>query len=214
MKDWENAYQKFGELQFVAMDLVKNSVSLLKNHGAKKVLDLCFGTGRHTIFLAENGFDVYGIDISATGKAITEKKIAKRNLTNIHLIIADMHDLPYNDNFFDAVIAVNALEHNNQAGLSKSIAELWRVLKPGGLIIASLLSRNDLRYQQGREIEPHSFIDMNDPTEADVVHHFTDESEARKFFSAFEIIKLEEVRGFSARRRLPNAHWEIIGKKI
>ena len=37
---------------------------LMKEHGAKTVLDLGNGTGRHAVFLAKNGFTVYGMDNS------------------------------------------------------------------------------------------------------------------------------------------------------
>ena len=47
-----------------------------------------------------------------------------------------MPDIP--DNSLDAVVAVSALEHNTPEGLSEVVKELQRVLKPGGILLATL----------------------------------------------------------------------------
>jgi len=213
MTNWETAYKKIGEIQTEVVDLVKNSLSLFEDRKVKRVLDLCFGTGRHTIVLAENGFEVYGIDISKTGKEITEKRLKEKNLKNVHLKIADMHDLPFEDNFFDGIVAVYALEHNTLAGLKKTILELDRVLKNNGSLITTLISTNDPRYGRGKEIEPNTFTNIKDPAESDVAHRFSDENEVRELFARFNLIDLKEVSGYSQRRKMKTRHWEIVAKK-
>jgi SAM-dependent methyltransferase len=47
------------------------------------------------------------------------------------------------DNALDAVVAVSALEHNDPEGLERVVRELLRVLKPGGLLLASLCAGRD-----------------------------------------------------------------------
>ena len=213
MRDWEGAYKEKGEIQTWVSDIVKESVELLKERAVKKILDIGFGTGRHSIFLAEKGFDVYGIDVSKTGKGITENKAKEKNL-NIHLKIADMQNMPFKDNFFDAIIAIYALQHNTLAGLKRTISELERVLKPKGILIATLISTKDPRYGTGKEFEPNTFTSLEDPTESDVPHHFSDEKEVRKLFSKFDLIKLKEDFGYSERRKTKSVHWEIIAEKL
>ncbi|MFH0949397.1 MAG: class I SAM-dependent methyltransferase [Candidatus Aenigmatarchaeota archaeon] len=214
MKDWDSTYKEKGEIQTWVSDIVKNSIELLKKRNAKKVLDLCFGTGRHTVFLAENGFDVYGIDISKTGKAITERKIKEKNLKNIHLKIADMHDIPFDNNFFDAIIAVHALPHNTLVGLKQTISEMERTLKPNGILIATLISTKDPRYDTEKEIEPNTFTGIEDPDESDVPHHFSDKKEVKELFAKFNLIDVKEKAGYSERRKVKIVHWEIIAEKL
>ena len=214
MKDWEEAYQKKGEIQAWVSDIVKNSLDLFKERNVKKVLDLCFGTGRHVIFLAENGLDVYGIDISKTGKEITEKKVKGKNLKNVHLKLADMHNIPFENNFFDAIIAVYTLEHNTLAGLKKTTLELNRVLKSKGILVATLISTKDPRYDTGKEIEPNTFTNIKDPAESDVPHRFSDEKEAKELFTRFNLIDVKEKTGYSERRKMKTVHWEIIAEKF
>ena len=56
----------------------------------------------------------------------------------------DLLDLPdIQDNSLDAVVAVSALEHNPPADLEKVTGELLRVLKPGGVLVASLNAARD-----------------------------------------------------------------------
>lgn len=50
--------------------------------------------------------------------------------------LSAMTDLP--DNSLDAVISVSALEHNTPQGLEKVVREILRVLKPGGVLLATL----------------------------------------------------------------------------
>jgi ubiquinone/menaquinone biosynthesis C-methylase UbiE len=214
MKDWDKTYEEKGEIQNWISDIVKDSVELLRKNNVRRILDLCFGTGRHTIFLAEKGFDVYGIDISERGKEIAEKKAKEKDLKNIHLKLADMKNLPFEENFFDAAIATYALEHNTLAGLKKSISELIRVLKPKGILIATIISTKDPRYGTGKEIEPSTFTNIGDFAESSVIHHFSDEMEVKELFAEFELIKLKENFGYSTRRKMKAVHWEIIAEKL
>ena len=50
--------------------------------------------------------------------------------------LKNLADIP--DSSLDAVVAVSALEHNTPEGLQQVVAELMRVLKPGGKLIATL----------------------------------------------------------------------------
>src|SRR3989338_11431913 len=106
MKDWDSAYREKGILQNQVKGLVKYSVKLFKKRKFKRVLDLGFGTGRHTVFLAKGKFDVYGIDISNHGKKITERRLKNLHL-HANLKIADMARLPYKKDFFDAIISTH-----------------------------------------------------------------------------------------------------------
>lgn len=75
---------------------------LVPRSNYKKILDLGCGRGRHSLTLAERGYDVTGTDLSP--KAIKKAKLlaAERNLNNVHFEVRDMREvLP---NRFDAVL--------------------------------------------------------------------------------------------------------------
>ena len=58
-----------------------------------------------------------------------------------HQDLGNLVDIP--DNSLDAVVAVSALEHNTPQGLEMVVAELMRVLRPGGRLLASLCAARD-----------------------------------------------------------------------
>ena len=75
----------------------QRQLQFIKDTVAKEgwILDLACGTGRHTIPLAKEGFNVVGLDISS--KLL---KIAKQHKTQAQLIKADMQHLPFKNRRF------------------------------------------------------------------------------------------------------------------
>lgn len=134
MKQWNEIFKKHGKVFTEPHEDIAKIVKLFKARHVKKILDLGSGTGRHVIYLAKNGFDVYGIDIAQYGIEITEDWLKKENL-KAHLAIGSFYQpLPYKDNFFDAVISTSAIHHAKIEEIRKTIQEIERILKPKGLI--------------------------------------------------------------------------------
>jgi len=214
MKNWDQAYKEKGVIQSEVLDLVSDAVKIFKKEKVKKVLDLGFGTGRHTIFLAKNGFQVYGIDVSKEGLKITKKRSEEKGL-NAKLCIADMHKLPYRGNFFNGIIAVYVIEHNTYNGLLKSLSEVRRVLKPGGIFATTLLTKNDYKFGIGEEIEPGTFINSKDPIESEVPHRFSTREEVDFLFAEYEVVSIEEKKELESiiSPGNTNCRWNIIVKK-
>lgn len=99
----------------------------------QKALDLCCGTGDLSFVLAERtgpGGQVTGADFSRPMLEIADEKAKSRGATQVRFEWADALELPYPDEEFDAVtIAFGA---RNLADLDRGLAEMIRVLKPGG----------------------------------------------------------------------------------
>jgi len=109
-------------------------VSLFRERSVQKVLDVGCGTGRHVLFLAQQGFKVCGIDSSPeairAAREITRKAGFKARLT-----VGSMFErLPYPDRSFDAVVCTKALNHGAIESIHAAVAEMERVLRPGGLV--------------------------------------------------------------------------------
>jgi len=93
-----------------------------------KILDLGCGVGdfSEAIKFYRPDLEISAVDISANAIAL-----AKRRGLKVKFCVADAHNLPYGVNYFDAVVCFDLIEHVKSP--KKVLAEINRVLKPGGL---------------------------------------------------------------------------------
>ena len=113
----------------------KKVVAMIAATNPQNVLDVATGTGDLAINLAETGADkIIGLDISAGMLSVGKKKIEEKNLDQtIEMVQADSENLPFEDNHFDAITVAFGIR--NFETLEKGLAEILRVLKPGGLFV-------------------------------------------------------------------------------
>lgn len=97
------------------------AVARLLGSGTGRCLDLGCGTGIPTAAVAELGWSVVGVDVSAD---VLEHARAR----GLEVVQAPADDLPFEDESFDA--AVSVLTHTDIDGFATAIAEVARVLKP------------------------------------------------------------------------------------
>ena len=114
------------------------------------VLDLAAGTGDITLRLAKRmrgkgaGADIEGrlvsSDINAAMLKIGEERLANKGwLKNLEFVIANAEALPFADNSFDLITMAFGLR--NVTHQDKALAEMARVLKPGGRVLVLEFSR-------------------------------------------------------------------------
>ena len=114
----------------------KTAIAQLEGRSLKRVLDVATGTGDVAIALHKKlaPEKVVGLDLSANMLAIGKDKIAAKHLTEaIDMIQGDSEDLPFEDQDFEA--ATVAFGVRNFENLDKGLAEIQRVLKPGGRLV-------------------------------------------------------------------------------
>jgi len=87
---------------------------------------------------AEQGADCYGIDISLP---IVTKAQAEFGPRKLHVPRADVRSLPFRDQSFDAIYSMGTIEHFDET--DQAVAEIYRVLKPGGKAIIGVPNRWD-----------------------------------------------------------------------
>jgi len=191
---WEKIYTKRGEIYSDVISQVKKYAGVFKKRKYKKILDLGCGTGRHSIFLARQGFNVYALDVSKTGVEITKKKAESFNL-DIKFKVRDMKDLPYSNNYFDAVICIFVLGHGLLNDNKKAVEEIYRVLKPNGMVVTEFMSIKDKTYGKGKEIEKNTFLgSMED--DKHMLHHYFTKEEIKELFSKFTKLKISPTEYF------------------
>jgi ubiquinone/menaquinone biosynthesis C-methylase UbiE len=105
-------------------------VKLIRDHmgplAGKRVLDVGCGKGRFARVLLEEQpeAEIWGLDIS--------EEMLRYVPADIHTRAGSMTELPFEDGFFDGAYATESLEHAVE--IDKAVAEVCRVVKPGGRI--------------------------------------------------------------------------------
>lgn len=124
-----------------------------------KLLDLGCGTGACTWFMAREGFAVSGIDGSPTAAELGGARLAAEGLS-AELRVGDYVDLPWADGTFDAVIDNASLGCNRFVDCQRAVAEVKRVLKPGGGFQSANFSNLTWGCGNGTEVEKNGFRDI------------------------------------------------------
>ncbi len=120
----------------------KKAIRMLKDDDPKIILDVATGTADMALLASRllKPERIEGIDISESMLQIGIKKVDKEGLANvIHLQAGDSETINFAENTFDAVMV--AFGVRNFENLEKGLAEMWRVLKPGGRLIVLEFSK-------------------------------------------------------------------------
>jgi SAM-dependent methyltransferase len=94
----------------------------------------------HAGYFVESGARVTGLDISFTIAA----KAAAKCAASVRALQGDVRDLPFRTGAFDVVFSLGTLEHVQEPDQPVVIAELFRVLRPGGVCILAVNNRHSL----------------------------------------------------------------------
>jgi SAM-dependent methyltransferase len=112
--------------------------------GEFHLLDAGCGTGRHALFMAEQGYQVSALDYSAI--AIDDlRHAAQRAGRSITTAVESVDRLPFADASFDGVLSFGVLYYLSPQGFRQSLHEILRVLKPGGQALVMVKSAGDSR---------------------------------------------------------------------
>ena len=107
------------------------------------LLDAGCGSGRNLVYFLRNGYEVYGVDESP--QAVEQvRRLARELAPEVppeRFRVSDLAEIPFPANRFDAVVCSAVLHFSRDEGhFDRMLAEMWRVLKPGGLFFARLAS--------------------------------------------------------------------------
>lgn len=122
-----------------------------------RVLDAGCGGGRNLVYLLREGFDVCAIDGDPQAVARARELAASvaPSLSADAVRVGEVEHLPWPDGHFDVVISSAVLHFaRDDAHFEAMVREMWRVLAPGGLLFARLVSdigmKGQLEHVSGR----------------------------------------------------------------
>jgi len=134
-----NLTEQFGEIDVYLFDqLLRGRI-----RPGMRVLDAGCGGGRNLIYLLRNGYDVFATDADAAAVRHVQRLAASLapSLPAANILVAPVEQMPFHDAFADVVLSSAVLHFaRDDAQFDAMVAEMWRVLKPGGMLWARLAS--------------------------------------------------------------------------
>jgi len=133
---WEKAWSgcKTPYTQLPSLSYISRIPEELNNVGARRVLDLGCGSGWLSVYLARQGFEVVGVDVSAQAIYLANTWAAQEDL-KISFDVGDVAALKYADGSFDAVVANSIFEHFPLKQAGEMSAKVHDLLKNKGTFI-------------------------------------------------------------------------------
>lgn len=151
---WESSWEKIDPsrlTQYIRRFELQPDILIeyLHSQNVKTICDAGCGCGIHTLQLAVNGFDTSGFDVSSHAVEIA-RALLKSASAHADLKAASILSTGYLDGQFDCVISRDVIDHMTKEDGKTAVCELYRITRPGGMIIVTLDSL-DSEY----ESEPH-----------------------------------------------------------
>jgi ubiquinone/menaquinone biosynthesis C-methylase UbiE len=200
------------EPEGVAREQALAAAALSRCPAGGDLLDVPCGFGRHAVPLARAGFRVTGVDRS--GVLLDEARRRADGQAWPQLVAADYRELPFPDESFDGAINLyTSLGYLGDAEDTKVLAEVARVLRPGGRLVIETMHRDLLvrtfaehgwtRVGAGRLlIEQRSFDPVGGITQTtQTLIEGGGERESRTFeariYTATELVSMLRAAGFA-----------------
>ncbi len=191
------AFDALREAEHVEPYPFSNRMHGYESSAGKRVLDVGCGNGYVLAHYARNGGKVHGIDLTETALRLSRRRFELAGLEGAFRL-TDGEAVPYPDGHFDIVCAMGVLHHIEEP--RPMVAEIYRVLKPGGRIILMLYYRYSWKYivvlrlkcvfdprYRGRSLA--EALNMNDGADCPFVKVYS-KSEARELLNRFQDVRL------------------------
>ena len=174
---------RHGQLEYLTtMDYIHKLVP-----NGSKVLEVGAGTGRYSIALAREGYDVTAVELVASNLEVLQRNAD--GLKNIVSYQGDAVDLRhFADNSFDAVFVLGPMYHLfEKAEQHRALDEAIRVAKPHGIIMIAFISVYQIMYSHYLSGNFRAGFEENFDTDFRVKHY------KEQGFTGFDIQEFEAL---------------------
>ena len=144
-----NIQEQFGQIDIYVFDQILRGNIV----PGMRILDAGCGYGRNLVHLLREGCDVFALDADADGIQHVRNlsKSLGTGLPNSNFQVGAIERMPFPDEFADVVICNSVLHFARDDQQFKAmVTELWRVLKPAGMLFCRLGSRIGMDFEQLR----------------------------------------------------------------
>jgi SAM-dependent methyltransferase len=142
--------EQFGQIDIYVFDqILRGNIA-----AGMRVLDAGCGYGRNLVYLLREGCEVFAVDADAGGVDHVRRLSASLDtgLPAENFQVALIEQMTFPDGFADVVICNSVLHFSRDEEHFRAIlAELWRVLRPGGMLFCRLGSRIGMDFERLRK---------------------------------------------------------------
>jgi ubiquinone/menaquinone biosynthesis C-methylase UbiE len=140
-QNWETFWDNKSDLKEVYANSPRIRANLLPlvDLKRKRILEVGAGTGRDSLFMAEDGAELVMLDYSMNSLRLIKQ--AAGDAARVSILGGNAFSLPFNDGTFDVVFHQGLLEHFKKPDAERLLRENIRVLKPGGLLVVDVPQR-------------------------------------------------------------------------
>lgn len=117
------------------------------------LLDLGCGVGKNAILLEDQGYKVFGIDISPTAIQRCQRFVSHPE----RFVVGSVTQLPYPDETFDVVLDVGCLHCLPKEEMSETVAEIQRVLKENGRLYSRIFKPRPQGWLEDQPFKVNNF---------------------------------------------------------
>jgi tellurite methyltransferase len=144
-----NIQEQFGQIDIYVFDqILRGNIT-----SGMVVLDAGCGYGRNLVYLLREGCEIFALDADADGVAHVRALSAslETGLPAENFQVGSIERMPFPNGFADIVMCNSVLHFaRDERHFRAMLAELWRVLKPGGLLFCRLGSRIGMDFERVR----------------------------------------------------------------
>jgi tellurite methyltransferase len=186
-------------------------IPALQDRGARRVLDVGAGIGRHALAYARAGLEVVATDASATG--IDEiLRAARSEGLEVEARVAPFIALPLEDASVDHVLVWNVIYHGDGSVVAAALDECRRVLRPTGTLQLTMLSKRHRAYGVGTEVRPGTFVDPTSTGDKEHPHFYVDGMGLTALLATagFEVVSMADVD----QQPRGGFHWVVVAETV
>ncbi|MCE9538063.1 MAG: class I SAM-dependent methyltransferase [Bacteroidetes bacterium] len=176
-----------------------------------KILEVGCGTGANIWYLSREGFKCYGIDGSQTAIKRATQRLNEEGL-KAQLVVGDIVNLSFDDNYFDAVIDCECIYANDLINSQKALLEVKRVLKEGGKFYSRTFSDRMYVGNTHTHHEKLEYSNISDgPLEGKGFVRLSSEESIKKLYGEiFEIVSIDSLEYTSYNKKILTSEFVII----
>jgi ubiquinone/menaquinone biosynthesis C-methylase UbiE len=136
-------YEKYDNFRYTLENHIPGELDKIDFRN-KQVLEIGLGQGADSMQLINRGAIYHGIDLTEESVRRVKERFALFNKPYQQVQVANAEQIPYADNSFDIVYSHGVIHHS--PNIEKIVAEIHRVLKPGGQAVIMLYHKSSYNY--------------------------------------------------------------------